>query len=326
MNRRTFLLSAGGVAGVSLGGYGMLDHHNKQETPTQFALPRTLELASDLRIHAIQTGYVAVKKAHHTLRGPALSRMLAIALDRRWTPWLPIYAWVIEHPEGVIVVDTGETAQVSDPAYFACDPGNAFFYERFLQFAVPEETMIAAQLQTLGLEAQDVRWIILTHLHSDHAGGLYAFPRAEIMVAQAEYEQAMRQPRGALPCRWPPWFAPAPVVYQPRALGPFSDHQTVTQAGDVHILPTPGHSTGHQSVLLQHEDISYCFAGDASFSAHQVERQIVAGICADVRAARQTLRRLRDFMKTYPTVYLPSHDPEAADRLITQTVTNIGDE
>ena len=68
-----------------------------------------------IKIHAIRTGSVQVKTAQPVRKTGGLIRILT---DSNWTEWLPIFAWVIDHPEGIIVVDTGETARTSDPAYF----------------------------------------------------------------------------------------------------------------------------------------------------------------------------------------------------------------
>ncbi len=67
-----------------------------------------------MRVHAIQTGTVSVTERQREGRGPGPLRPLATMLDRDWTGQLPIYAWAIEHPEGVIVVDTGETARLAE--------------------------------------------------------------------------------------------------------------------------------------------------------------------------------------------------------------------
>ena len=61
-----------------------------------------------MKVHAIQTGFVRIKSAQVEGRGQGLSRRLAIFTDQDWTEWLPTYAWVIDHREGVIVVDTGQ--------------------------------------------------------------------------------------------------------------------------------------------------------------------------------------------------------------------------
>ncbi len=68
-----------------------------------------------VNIHAIQTGTVDIKTAHRVRKAGGLTRVFT---DSRWTGWLPIYTWVIDHPEGIIVVDTGETSKSSDPNYY----------------------------------------------------------------------------------------------------------------------------------------------------------------------------------------------------------------
>ena len=69
-----------------------------------------------MKIHAIHTGSVRIKTAQVEGRGRGLRRRRGILTDRNWTGWLPTYAWVIEHPEGVIVVDTGQGASDGLPA------------------------------------------------------------------------------------------------------------------------------------------------------------------------------------------------------------------
>src|SRR5215204_7569088 len=99
---------------------------------------------------------------------------------------LPIYAFAIEHPEGVIVVDTGEDARASQRSYFArWHPG----LRAFREWVEPEQE-IGPQLERLGIRPGDVRWVVMTHLHTDHAGGLHHFPDNEILVTRTELEFA----------------------------------------------------------------------------------------------------------------------------------------
>ena len=63
-----------------------------------------------MNIHAIQTGTVAITTKWREGKGHGRLRLVNTLLDREWTERLPIYAFAIEHPEGVIIVDTGETA------------------------------------------------------------------------------------------------------------------------------------------------------------------------------------------------------------------------
>jgi len=61
-----------------------------------------------MRIHAIRTGSVRIKRSQVRGRGRGLRRRLRIFADPLRTEWLPTYAWMIDHPEGLIVVDTGQ--------------------------------------------------------------------------------------------------------------------------------------------------------------------------------------------------------------------------
>ena len=70
-----------------------------------------------MRIHALQTGSVAIKQVQRSRR-PSGNPLLNILRDPSWTEPLPIFAFVIEHAEGLIVVDTGETARIAEPGYF----------------------------------------------------------------------------------------------------------------------------------------------------------------------------------------------------------------
>jgi hypothetical protein len=69
-------------------------------------------------IHAIQTGTVRIRANQIEGKGTGPRRLIRTYTGVAWSDWLPIYAWVIEHSEGLIVVDTGETARVNSPGYF----------------------------------------------------------------------------------------------------------------------------------------------------------------------------------------------------------------
>jgi glyoxylase-like metal-dependent hydrolase (beta-lactamase superfamily II) len=272
--------------------------------------PLTIRTKYGIPVHSIQTGFVAVKRAHRDMVGLEAARLLTIALDARWTEWMPIYTWVIEHPEGVIVVDTGETSQTSDPAYFDCDLVTAWIYRNNLRFVVSSVDEIGNQLPTLGIDPMDVRWVVQTHLHSDHMGGLAAFPNATVYVPREDYPASA----GVLTCRLPADFSPQFPAFETVDVPGFGRGFRVTSDGTVTILPTPGHSMGHQSVLLDDGDIQYLFAGDTSFDEAQLRDGRIGGIVADTTLARATLENLRVLIRNLPTVYLPTHDPESGRR------------
>ena len=269
-----------------------------------------------MRIHAIQTGTVAVKKSQQQgSRGDGPIRLLNTMFDPTWTEPLPIYAWAIEHPEGIIVIDTGETARTAETGYL---PWWHPYLKLGMKASVTSEEEIGPQLRRLGIPPEEVRWLIMTHLHTDHAGGLYHFPTAEILVSKTEYELAAGfagRMRGYLSNHWPAWFSPRLIEFRPEPFGNFPESYALTQAGDVRLVSTPGHSGGHLSVIFKHDGLSYFFAGDASYTEQGLLDQIVDGVSLDRRLARQTLARIMYYVQQVPSIYLPSHDPESGDRL-----------
>ena len=268
-----------------------------------------------MKVHAIQTGTVRVRPRQRRGEGHGTARVLRTLFDRRWTDPLPIYAWLIEHPEGLIVVDTGETARVAEPGYFP--RWHPYFKLAIKEWVRPEQE-IGPQIEALGFSPRDVRRVILTHLHTDHAGGLAHFPDSEILVCRQEFENAsgrMGEVRGFLPRRWPRWFSPRLFDFERESLGPFPQSLRVTEAGDLAIVPTPGHTKAHVSVVLDEGPCSVFFAGDASYTQDLMLEGAVDGVAPDERAARDTLGRIGEFTRRRPTVYLPAHDGEAASRL-----------
>lgn len=273
-----------------------------------------------MKIHAIQTGTVAITTAWREGVGHGKRRMLNTLLDREWTEPLPIYAYAIEHPEGVIVVDTGETSRATQPGYFPR-------WQPYFRFAVREqvepEQEIGPQLERLGIRPGDVRRVVMTHLHTDHAGGLHAFRDNEILVTRSEAKAAAGfagRVRGYASNRFPGWFDPTLVDLPPVAFGPFPESLRLTEAGDVALVSLPGHTPGHMGVIVEDGDHSVFLAGDSSYTQELMLRGAVDGVGADEAAQRLTLERIRAFVAETPTVYLVAHDPDTAARLAQRQV------
>ena len=276
-----------------------------------------------MRIHAVQTGLVKIKNCQCYGKGRGNMRLVNTILDRNWTEPLPIYAWAIEHPEGIILIDTGETVHSTEPGYF---PWWNLYFQLSFKSCLKAEDEAGSRLRSLGIEPDDVRWVILTHLHTDHIGGLHHFPNAEIIISRREYELIgdwRGQMWGYLTQHWPKWLEPRLIDYEAKPIGPFPESFTLTKAGDVCLIATEGHTGGHLSVLLQIDGLSLFFAGDASYSLQLMLDQVVDGVAQDEVSSRQTLKRILQYVQEFPTVYLPSHDPDAAQRLAQRTIVSV---
>jgi N-acyl homoserine lactone hydrolase len=265
-----------------------------------------------VNIHAVQTGTVDIKTAERIRKPGGLIRVFT---DSRWTGWLPIYAWVIDHPEGIIVVDTGETSKSSDPNYY---PRWHPFYRGSLRMNVRPEDEIGPQLRGMGITQKDIKTLVLTHFHTDHAGGLHHFSGTEILVSGSDHRLASGfrgRLRGYLPNRWPEWFNPKPIALEPESFGSFEQSYKVTKAGDVLIVPTPGHTPGHVSVVVNTEDATFFLAGDTSYSERLLIERIPDGVSPRASVAIGTMDRILRLGDSRPLVYLPTHDPESVERL-----------
>jgi len=269
-----------------------------------------------MKVHHIQTGTVTIKENQRVGKGRnSAARFFNMITDSEWTDELPIYSWVIEHPEGVIVVDAGETARTNQPGYF---PRWYPYYGLGVKEPVEPLQEVGPQLEAMGIPPREVRWLILTHLHTDHAGGIYHFPDSKVMLTCNEYERASGlagRLRGYLPQYRPSWFKPDLIGFENDPVGPFMQSFRLTRDGEVILLPTPGHTPGHLSVVVQEGDRNIFLAGDTSYTHELMLAGKVDGVAPDVEGAAQTLARIRKWVQEEAMIYLPSHDPASAYRL-----------
>jgi N-acyl homoserine lactone hydrolase len=265
-----------------------------------------------MRIHAIQTGRVMVKEAQIEGHGHGLRRQLAPIISTQWADWSPTYAWAIEHAEGVIVVDTGAAAHLKSlPRWHP-------YFQFAVRFDIEPEQELGPQLQSLGIGPRDVKMVVLTHLHIDHDGGLAHVPHSRILADGDEIARTAGIKGallGYLPRRWPTWFDPQPLAWEPSPYGSFARSARLTQAGDVIAVATPGHTPSHLSIIVQDGDEQIMLAGDTSYLESTMLRGAIDGISPDEDVARTTLANIRALCAQQPTIYLPSHDPESAERL-----------
>src|SRR4051794_9353424 len=263
-----------------------------------------------MRVHAIETGVAEVRETQVVGRSPL--RRLRVVAGRAGFVTIPVRAWLIEHPQGLILVDTGQTARVNTPGYL---PPENLYFRRSIRMRVGPDEELGPRMRALGFDPADVRWTVLTHLHLDHDGGLGSVLGSEIVVSATELAYARGvagRLRGYLPHRWPSGFAPRTVELARRPYGPFPRSLELTDG--VRLVDTAGHTPGHLSVILEGEP-RLVFTGDACYSEALLQRGEPDGLAPDVRAARSAMARLRALVAERGTIVLPTHDPDAPARL-----------
>ena len=275
-----------------------------------------------IRVTAIETGKARMKRAQRTGREGrgGIGRKIDIFRDPNWVEPLPILCFLVEHPEGRFLVDTGDTGRNSVPGYLPS--WNPFYQQVQIRVAPHEE--VGPRLIALGLDpATDISTVILTHFHHDHTGGLDHFPRSRIIGPRANYviSRGLRgMMTGCLPQRWPIWLKPELVEIDGPAVGPFPASHAITRDGSILLVPTPGHVDGHVSVVVRGEGVTYFLAGDATYSQANLVAQRTDGVTNDPATALATLQAIRRFAAQEPTILLPAHDPESQARLTGGTI------
>jgi glyoxylase-like metal-dependent hydrolase (beta-lactamase superfamily II) len=276
--------------------------------------PASIRLTSAGRpvgIHLFSTGQGKDKYRfmHARFRSPL--SIVDTILGRHFTGWLPIWVMVIQHPEGTFVIDTGERAEASHPAWFKTAgrlPG--WFIGSQFKFSITRDQEIDRQLAALHLPIHRITAVVLTHLHFDHMDGLYHFPNTPVLLHRLEWQQ----PFGSLPKLYPPDFRPT-LLDLDIPIGPFQNAAWLTGSKDLALVHTPGHTYGHCSILLKTDTHHLLFAADICYTQQQLLDDNFAANLASYRLARQTYAAVKTYARGEPLIFLPSHDPDSATRL-----------
>ncbi|MDH3598429.1 MAG: N-acyl homoserine lactonase family protein [Candidatus Tectomicrobia bacterium] len=179
---------------------------------------------------------------------------------------IPINMWILDHPKGLVVYDTGNNVAISDGQ---C---KTHWVAGLCDFAKPSQTrndVIDQQLEKLGYKVSDVKIVITSHSHLDHIGNIEMFPKAIHVMQKKELYQAW----------WPEKFQRTGV----HVMADYDDARDFTYLeldgdydlfgdGSVIVLSTPGHTMGHQSVKVKLPETGpVILSGDAIWMEENLE-------------------------------------------------------
>jgi glyoxylase-like metal-dependent hydrolase (beta-lactamase superfamily II) len=222
----------------------------------------------------------------------------------------------VNHPEGHILFDCGETARSTGRGWF---PWWSPFFQLAVDIQVKPDDEIGPRLKSMAIDpTKDLKSLVLSHLHHDHADGMSHFQGTEIIVSAENYRVSTGTRgalMGAVPSQWPSWFQPRLVELSGPPASSFDRNLPLTEDGTVLCVPTPGHMSGHISLVVRAPEVTYFLAGDATYDEQLLKQRIVDGPSPDVRVSLDTLERIAAFARAEPTVLLPAHDPLAEKRL-----------
>ena len=272
-------------------------------------------------VHIVSTGSGEQHKEHRF--GSRLPKTLWALTSRSWVE-IPINVFVIEHRDGLVLFDTGmDPAILSDPNYIDSAIGR-FFIKRVFRLHIKPDDSLAKQLQNLGYTAADVRKVIVSHLHFDHIGGIAEVPQAVLLVSRDEWHQlSAPHPerdyifREHIELPGANWKLIDFVTTGDPLLAPFGGCYDVMGDGSLIVLPTPGHTVGSLSMLVQTDyRPPLLLIGDLSYDSDLLMNDQLPGVYADKTQLQVSFAKVRDLKAKMPNlVILGSHDPAAAGRL-----------
>jgi glyoxylase-like metal-dependent hydrolase (beta-lactamase superfamily II) len=171
--------------------------------------------------------------------------------------------------------------------------------QKFYKINRKPEQNLKTQLAQHGFKPQDINIVVNTHLHFDHCGNNALFPHAKFIIQAEEYDYALKPER----------FQEAAYA---KELFDFKAnlqliHEEFMLSDEISLVPTPGHSIGHQSVIIKTADRNYVCCGDTAPLRENLERRNIPGVLYCSHHALEAIDRLKAIDNA---VYIYSHDNE----------------
>lgn len=218
----------------------------------------------------------------------------------------------------------GETRTLTDSCYLVRNGNRYLLWDTGLPaalkgtsaaqwvFTLSLEQTIADQLAELGLTPDNVTFLGVSHYHDDHIGQAAAYPGAELLIARADAEQILAQEMAGAIAQLSPWLAPDATGKVTRIAG---DHD-VFGDGSVVIKAMPGHTPGHQALLVRLPETGpVMLTGDLYHFEEQIENRGVPTFNTDRADTLASFERFDQMAETLRATVVIQHDPRYIDRL-----------
>jgi len=211
---------------------------------------------------------------------------------------VPVPSYVIEHPRGLVVFDSGLHPDTRIDAAKRLGFLATLFH---VEFGAGES--VGERLQALGHDPARITHLVTSHLHFDHVGGNAEIPNARLLVQRREWEAGrtpeLMQKNG----------------YDPRdydlghALELLDGEHDVFGDGSVVCLPTYGHTAGHQSLRVALTSGDVVLTADACYFRRALDEMILPPTVHDPQQMTESLQRLAALQAGGARLFF-GHDPE----------------
>ena len=204
--------------------------------------------------------------------------------------WSPVSAYLIQHPKGLVLIDTGFHTDIrtSQDAYLGPIKNVIFDAE------LPEGAAIHEQLKQRGIKPSDIDFLVLSHLHSDHVSGLKLVKDAKkILVSDIEWNDAQQINNPNLQSMWEGIdietfrFRASPFGPENLAFDLFQDESIV-------FVSTPGHTNGLASTIIRTNGNFVLLCSDVGYEKKSWEQMILPGKMTNQQKAKTSLEWVRE--------------------------------
>ena len=276
-----------------------------------------------IKIHVLHTGEVRVSP-YLPFGGDNCNLLKASGMTtpkKDWI-WLPVSVYLIEHPKGLILVDTGWHRDMSpegvyDKAAQIKSLGSRVLYN-VNQGQIPLGKAVDEQLEGMGIKPADLDYVLLTHLDCDHANGLRAVKDAKhIIVAQEELECARKNGFIRYKKKW--WEGvDMHTIEWNGTEGPAGKSFDLFGDGSVKMINIPGHCDGLCAVKITREDGKYVLLfSDGGYATKSWKEMITSGVSLDKDKQKKSLMWIREqSMDSNCMESLATHDTDIKPHVI----------
>ena len=276
-----------------------------------------------MKVHVLHTGEVRVSP-YLPFGGDNCNLLKASGMTtpkEDWI-WLPVSVYLIEHPKGLILVDTGWHRDMSpegvyDKAAQIKSLGSRVLYN-VNQGQIPLGEAVDEQLATMGIKPADLDYVLLTHLDCDHANGLRAVKDAKhIIVAQEELDCARKNGFIRYKKKW--WEGvDLQTIEWNGTEGPAQKSFDLFGDGSIKMINIPGHCDGLCAVKITREDGKYVLLfSDGGYATKSWKEMITSGVSLDKEMQRKSLQWIREqSMDANCIESLATHDTDIKPHVI----------
>ena len=276
-----------------------------------------------MKIHVLHTGEVRVSP-YLPFGGDNCNLLKASGMTtpkEEWI-WLPVSVYLIEHPKGLILVDTGWHRDMSpegvyDKAAQIKSLGSRILYN-VNQGQIPLGEAVDEQLEVMGIKPADLDYVLLTHLDCDHANGLRAVKDAKhIIVAQEELDCARKNGFIRYKKKW--WEGvDLQTIEWNGTEGPAQKSFDLFGDGSIKMINIPGHCDGLCAVKITREDGRYVLLfSDGGYATKSWKEMITSGVSLDKEMQRKSLQWIREqSMDANCIESLATHDTDIRPHMI----------